>query len=208
MKISPLVFQRKKLLELRLFNLYVKWWYLLLSRVVSWPTCILKTISSKTIPSWVAVLLIHVWTKESSSPIVSCICLASEPKFISSPARIQGAIHQHSHCISPREEVYWFYLIMLSRRFVSVEDFKKRALRSKCSFTADHQSLLDLIKNVLYLEDLNSGNYGLDHKHQLMIVDFVVRMTISFRKKILNVSGASPWENAKSFILWARQFYI
>ncbi|CAP26157.2 Protein CBG06246 [Caenorhabditis briggsae] len=51
---------------------------------------------------------------------------------------------------------------------------KKRALRSACPFTDEHQMRLDLIRNLLYLGDLNSRNYGLDDKHQLIIIDFVV----------------------------------
>ncbi|CAI4230484.1 unnamed protein product [Auanema sp. JU1783] len=55
-----------------------------------------------------------------------------------------------------------------------VEGFQTRAQRSSCPFTAAHQMQLDLIKNIFYLSDLNSGNYGIDEKLQLTIIDFVV----------------------------------
>ncbi|CAD6192090.1 unnamed protein product [Caenorhabditis auriculariae] len=55
-----------------------------------------------------------------------------------------------------------------------VQGFFKRAHRSACPFTDEHQMLLDLIRKLLCLCDLNSGNYGLNDKHQLIIIDFMV----------------------------------
>lgn len=64
---------------------------------------------------------------------------------------------------------------------VLVLGFQKRANRSTCTFTNNHQIEMDLIKNMLYLSDLNSGNFGLDEKQQLAIVDFgVISIFLSY----------------------------
>uniref|UniRef100_A0A7E4URS9 PI3K/PI4K domain-containing protein n=1 Tax=Panagrellus redivivus TaxID=6233 RepID=A0A7E4URS9_PANRE len=55
-----------------------------------------------------------------------------------------------------------------------VPGFQRRADRSTCSFSDDHQTQLNIIKEIFFLTDLNSGNVGLDDRKRLAIVDFVV----------------------------------
>ncbi|CAJ0582934.1 unnamed protein product, partial [Mesorhabditis spiculigera] len=55
-----------------------------------------------------------------------------------------------------------------------VPGFQRRANRSTCNFSANHQMQLNLIQEIFYLSDLNSGNFGLDEQQRLFVVDFVV----------------------------------
>ncbi|CAI4224958.1 unnamed protein product [Auanema sp. JU1783] len=55
-----------------------------------------------------------------------------------------------------------------------VPGFQRRADRLTCNFTAKHQMQLNIIKEIFFLSDLNSGNFGLDEREPLVVVDFVV----------------------------------
>lgn len=57
---------------------------------------------------------------------------------------------------------------------ILVPGFQRRADRSACNFTQNHQAQLGLLENTFYLKDLHYGNYGLDGKLELAVVDFGV----------------------------------